>query len=410
MNFLFFLFLAIILFFAHVLGKISSKFKMPAVLGELIAGILLGPSVLNLINLSNTAGDYINMSAELGVVLLMFTAGLETELKDLMENLFASIVVAILGIVVPLFSGAAAYALYFGQMPTSFDVALEVLFVGVVLTATSVGITVEVLREMGKLKSRVATTIMGAAVIDDILGVVVLSVVTSLKVPGTSISNVLLHILAFSVVIGILLFSLDYIEEHTRGFVERHQIFFIRQESAVVLAWAFCFFLAWASEAIFEVADITGAYFCGLMLSRLDHANYVLQHSKLPLELFFAPIFFVSVGLKVALGGMTASLWIFALILSVIAALSKVVGCGLGAKMAHYSTKDSLRIGVGMMARGEVALIMAQKGLGAGLLSEELFAPLILVVLITTLIAPIVLSVIMKDSYEKNEDSDAFVI
>lgn len=393
MEFLFFLFLAIILIFAHELGKISTKLKMPAVLGELIAGILLGPSVLNLINLGNSAGEYINLSAELGVVLLMFTAGLETEMKDLMENLFASLVVATLGIVVPLGGGALAYALYFGQMPVDLNTTLEVLFVGVVLTATSVSITVEVLREMGKLKSRVATTVMGAAVIDDILGVVVLSVVTSLKVPGTSITGVLLHILAFAITIAVLWVAM--------AAIKRSKFRSEKNNGAVILAWAFCFLLAWASEAIFEIADITGAYFCGLMLSRQDNVNFILNQSKLPLELFFAPIFFVSVGLKVSLGGMTGELWIFAIILSVIAALSKVIGCGLGAKIARYSTMDSLRIGVGMMARGEVALIMAQKGLSAGLLEEFLFAPLILVVLITTLIAPIILSVIMREPEDK---------
>lgn len=393
MDYEFFAFLSVILLSTQLLGRISKKIKLPAVVGALIAGILLGPSALNWVRLGGASGGFITMSAEIGVVLLMFTAGLETDLKELKNNLFSSLIVAILGIFLPLLCGFFAYLGFFREGLTDYNAILKTIFMGVILTATSVSITVETLREMGKLRGKVATTILGAAVIDDVLGVVVLSVITSLKDPATKISTVFFNIFWFSLSVAVIWVIITILRKHNK----------LNQESpaAVAFSLVLCFLLAWMSEDVYQIADVTGAYFAGLILSQLKGASYIEKQCKTPLNLFFSPIFFASVGLKVSLSGMTMQLWVFSIVLLVIAIFSKIVGCGLGAQISKYSWKDSLRIGVGMMARGEVALIMAQKGLENGLLPENLFSPVVIVVMITTLLAPIILSFIMEDKCNK---------
>lgn len=151
------------------------------------------------------------------------------------------------------------------------------------------------------------------------------------------------------------------------------------------------------AEGIYQIADVTGAYFAGLILSQLKNARYIEEQCKVPLDLFFAPIFFASVGLRISLKEMDGMLWGFSVIFLLVAVLTKIIGCGLGAKLTGGSLKESLQIGIGMMARGEVALVMAQKGVETGLLPEQLFAPVVLVVLATTLAAPVLLSVVMRD-------------
>lgn len=389
MNYDFFAFLSVILLMTQVMGKVSRRFNMPIVVGALIAGILLGPSVLNWVPLNGVSGGFVTMAAEIGVVLLMFTAGLETNIKDMTSNLFPSVAVAVLGILFPLAGGFFSYTVYFREGMDDYGAVLTAVFMGVVLTATSVSITVEVLREMGKLNGKVGTIILGAAVIDDILGVIALSVITSLKQPSVKVSSVLFNIFWFFCTIAIQWWVVTMLKRHHRLKTEN--------QSAVIFSMVFCFLLAWTSETIYQVADVTGAYFAGLMLSQLSNAHYIEKQSKIPLNLFFAPIFFASVGLKVSLNNMDSALWIFAILFTLVAVLAKILGCGLGAKLTKCGWKDSLRIGIGMMARGEVALIMAQKGLDTGLLPERLFSLIVLVVLVTTLVAPVMLSVAMKD-------------
>ncbi len=385
----FLLFLAIILIMTKVLGLISRKVKMPAVVGALIAGIILGPSVLHFISLEGVTGEYLEMTAEIGVIFLMFSAGLETDLKELKSNVFPSFVAAMIGVVVPLAGGFLSYTLYFHSDVTDFSECLKSVFVGVILTATSVSITVETLRELGKLKGKVGTTILGAAVIDDILGIVVLTVVTSLKDTSVNPLSVLGRILLYFVFIGILVF----LSTKARKWIEDEGM---RRRTAV-LSVAFCLILAYVSERFFGIADITGAYFAGLMLCTTDVGEYIKERVGIASYLFFSPVFFASIGIKTSLSGMDAELLIFSLLLLAVAILTKVVGCGLGAKMCRYTALESLQIGVGMISRGEVALIVAQKGYQCGLLSEELFAPIVLVVIVTTLITPILLKIVMRE-------------
>ena len=386
----FLLFLAIIMISTKILGLFTRKIHMPAVVGALVAGVILGPSCLNLITLTGDTGVFLEQMAELGVILLMFNAGLETDLSELKKNGVASFVTALIGVIVPLIGGFLGYAFFFHTDFSDYDEVLQAVFVGVVLTATSVSITVETLREMGKLKGKVGTTILGAAVIDDIIGIIVLTIVTSLKDTSVSPITVVLKIVLYFVFIAVLIFVLTKL----KVFVEEQD----EKRRTAIICVALCFILSYISEEYFGIADITGAYFAGLMLCTMKVGPYVARRCEIPSYLIFSPVFFASVGLKVTLGGMDASIWIFAIILLVIAILSKVVGCGLGAKICGCTGKEAFQVGIGMISRGEVALIVAQKGYASGMLDDVLFAPIVLVVIVTTLITPILLKLVMKDN------------
>ena len=386
----FLLFLAIIMISTKILGLFTRKIHMPAVVGALVAGVILGPSCLNLITLTGDTGVFLEQMAELGVILLMFNAGLETDLSELKKNGVASFVTALIGVIVPLIGGFLGYAFFFHTDFSDYDEVLKAVFVGVVLTATSVSITVETLREMGKLKGKVGTTILGAAVIDDIIGIIVLTIVTSLKDTSVSPITVVLKIVLYFVFIAVLIFVLTKL----KVFVEEQD----EKRRTAIICVALCFILSYISEEYFGIADITGAYFAGLMLCTMKVGPYVARRCEIPSYLIFSPVFFASVGLKVTLGGMDASIWIFAIILLVIAILSKVVGCGLGAKICGCTGKEAFQVGIGIISRGEVALIVAQKGYASGMLDDVLFAPIVLVVIVTTLITPILLKLVMKDN------------
>lgn len=389
----FLLFLAIIMISTKVLGLFSKKIHMPAVVGALAAGVILGPSCLGMITLDGDTGIFLEEMAEIGVILPMFNAGLETDLSELKKNGVASLVTALIGVIVPLVGGFLGYAFYFHTDFSDYAEVLKAVFVGVVLTATSVSITVETLREMGRLKGKVGTTILGAAVLDDIIGIIVLTVVTSLKDTSVSPVSVIIKIVAYFIFIAIVTFILMKI----RGFVEMQD----EKRRVVIICVALCFVLSYISEEFFGIADITGAYFAGLMLCTLKVGPYVARRCEIPSYLIFSPVFFASVGLKVTLGGMNASIWIFSILLLVIAILTKVIGCGLGAKLCGCTGREALQIGIGMVSRGEVALIVAQKGYASGMLDNVLFAPIVLVVIVTTLLTPILLKIVMKDGTQE---------
>ena len=383
-SFNFLLFLAIILVSTKVLGIFSKKVKMPQVVGALVAGVILGPSVLNLVQMESD-GNFLAYMAEIGVILLMFCAGLETDLSELKANGVASFIVAMCGVIVPLAGGFIAHE------------CMKAVFVGTVLTATSVSITVETLRELGHLKGKVGSTILGAAIIDDILGIIVLTIVTSLEDTSVNPATVFGKIALYFVVIAVIWFVLAKL----KPFLESQD----QLRRTAILALAFCFLMAYVSEKFFGIADITGAYFAGLMLCSMKIETYVNRRVEIPAYLIFSPVFFASIGMKTNLDGLNGSMILFSIILLIIAILSKVVGCGLGAKICKCTNKEALRIGVGMISRGEVALIVAQKGYQADMLSDDLFAPIVLVVIVTTLITPILLSMVFKG--EKPQDTPA---
>lgn len=391
----FLLFVAIILLSTKIFSLLSQKVNMPQVVGALLVGVLLGPSCLNILHET----DFLTKSAEIGVIFLMFLAGLDTDFDDLKATGKSSVIIAFVGVLIPLGSGFLTYYLFFhGQRPDTM-IFLESAFVGIVLTATSVSITVETLREMGKLKGKMGTSILGAAIIDDILGIIALTVITSFTVPGVEIMVVLLKILLFFVFIAVCGFFVFRL-------FRKLEIVYGTKRRVAIYAVAFCLLLSYISEVYFGVADITGAYFAGLILCNVTETkSYIASKINITSYMFFTPIFFASIGIKTVITGMSQELILFTLALLIVAILSKIVGCGLGAKICGFSNMDSLAIGVGMISRGEVALIVAQKGEQAGLISPTLFPAIVLVVIVTTLITPILLKAVIYMKEQKQVDA-----
>ena len=382
-NYNFLVSIAIIVLTTKVLGDLTNRFNLTQVVGALLAGVVVGPSCLGLI----AETEFIACSAEIGVIILMFMAGLDTDINEIKCNAKACIITACIGVALPLVGGTAAYALYFHTDMSDYSEMLKAIFVGVLLTATSVSITVEALREMGKLEGKVGNVILGAAVLDDIIGIVVLTVVSSMKDTSVSITEVLFKILAY----GILMVVLAVVIYRFRQQIDAN--FHKRRISTYVLAA--CLLVSFASEHFFGVADITGAFLLGLFLSKCRIKSEVARKMSVPSYLFFSPIFFASVGLKVELSGITGSLIVFSLILLAAAVLTKIGGCGLGAKVCGFTSEEALQVGVGMVSRGEVALIVAQKGYAMGLLDAALFPPIVIVVIATTILTPVMLKKIM---------------
>ncbi len=385
----FLLILAVILLSTKVFGLISERVHMPQVVGALLAGVVLGPSVLGLVEET----DFLLKTSEIGVILLMFMAGLDTDLEELKKTGLASFVIALIGVVVPLIAGTGLYLVFFPDVGEPLHM-LKALFIGVVLTATSVSITVETLREMGRLKGKVGTAILGAAIIDDIMGIIVLTLVSAMTDPTVQPIAVLGRIVAFFILVVIVGFVMYRLFRAITNEWSNHR-------RIAIYALSFCLILSFVAEHYFGIADITGAYFAGLILCNLLEAReYINKKVNILAYMFFSPVFFASMGIKTELDGMTGSLLIFSFALLAIAIITKIVGCGLGAKLMGFNWSDSLSIGLGMVSRGEVALIVAQKGAQVGLIDSSLFPPIVLVVIVTTLITPILLKLFMKSSGE----------
>lgn len=386
MDYKFLLDIAIILASTKILGLFTKKVNMPQVVGALLAGVILGPACVGVL----TETDMIQNMAELGVIVLMFCAGMETDIEELKRSGKASFVIALLGVIVPLIVGGGVAYLFInnGYIDTSdvtSSIFLQSVFIGVILTATSVSITVETLKELGKLKTKSGNAILGAAIIDDILGIIALTIVTSLADTSVNIAVVLFKIVLFFVfcgVVGVIVYYAfkKWCEISGKG-MHRHAI----------IAFVICLVMAFCAEHFFGVADITGAFFAGLIISMTQKDQFIASKFDVLSYLLLSPIFFASIGLKVELPKMGPAIIAFAAVITIVALLTKIIGCGLGAKVCGYKNYQALRIGVGMISRGEVALIVASKGAAVGLMSNNIMGPIIIVVVITTIITPILL-------------------
>lgn len=386
----FLLVIALILLSTKTFGLLSSHVHMPQVVGALMAGIVLGPSCLGIVQET----DFLLKTSEIGVIMLMFIAGLDTDLGELKSTGLTSLVIAVLGVVLPLIGGLAAYLVFFAETLDK-TVMLKGIFIGVVLTATSVSITVETLREMGKLKGKVGTAILGAAIIDDILGIIILSFLSAFTDAGANPYMVITKIGGFFILLAIVGVVIYYVFQKMEDVVGT-------KRRVTIYAFAFCLIISYVAEKFFGIADITGAYFAGIILCNIAKTRqYVAKKMTVASYLLFSPMFFAGVGIKTDLHGFNSQFIWFAVVLLIIAVVTKILGCGLGAKICGLSTKDSLRIGVGMVSRGEVALIVAQKGMQAGLIDVAISPAIVLVVIITTLITPILLSFVMKENEEE---------
>ncbi len=399
MDYSYLLSIAIILLLTKFLGLVSGRIRLPQVVGALLAGIVLGPIALNLISLDSS--PVLSALSEIGVVVLMFSAGLETDIGEMKKCGLASMIIALCGVIVPLVGGAAvAFAFGIADPTLQAGELLQDVFVGVVLTATSVSITVETLKEMGKLSTRAGNAILGAALIDDVLGIIALTIITSLADPNVNIGITLLKILlffVFAILVGVAMhYVLNIWMKRTTYNLRRYAI----------VSFAICLIFAYVAEEVFGVANITGAFVAGLVISGVSKTNYIERRINTLSYMLLSPIFFASIGLKVTLPGMSANILIFSLVLLVVAVITKIVGCGLGAKMCKYTTSESVQIGIGMISRGEVALIVADKGLSLGLLSSSVFGPIVIMVMVTTIITPVLLKLAFKDKKKKPAESE----
>ena len=395
---------ALILATTKILGMATRRVKLPQVVGALLAGLILGPACLGILHET----EFINQLAELGVIVLMFDAGLETDINELKKSGKNSFIVATLGVIVP-FVGGFLVAQAYGLGTTD---VLRSVFIGLILTATSVSISVETLKEMGRLSTPSGNIILGAALIDDILGVILLTVVTSFADPNVNIAMMAFKIIAFFALSGVVGFLLH------KGFqvwMQRHD-----RDLRRFAVFSFAFFLLYSfiAEEFFGVADITGAFLAGLIISNTSRATYVSSRVGILSYMLLSPLFFANIGLKVVLPQMNFMIVSFTIIICIVAILSKVIGCGLGAKLCGCPNTRALRVGVGMISRGEVALIIAMKGIALGMMDEQFIAPVILMVVVTTVITPILLKFVynpkydtveyqsskLVDSYEKSKD------
>lgn len=377
--------LAIILISAKLCGLLAGKLHAPQVVGEIIAGLLIGPSLLGLVQ----QNELISGMAEIGVVLLMFFAGLQTNLRDLMKTGWKALLIACAGVFVPLAGGYLLHSAYYGFAPSGSSQFYASVFIGVIMTATSVSITVASLQELGYLKSETGTTIMSAAIIDDVIGIIVLTFVIGMKDPSSKPSSVVISTVLFflgAVLFGVLIYKLFAILDKHYPHTRRIPIF------GFVLAFA----MAYIAEKYFGIADITGAYVAGIVLCSIDDSEYIARKVDVSSYMMFAPMFFASIGLKTDIEDMSSSLLIFCILFVIVALITKIVGCGLMSKVLGFSTGDSLKIGVGMMTRGEVALIVAQKGLSVGMIESKYFTAVILLILVSSIVTPIVLKLLYR--------------
>ncbi len=375
--------LAIIIISAKAFGILARKVKAPQVAGEIVAGLLIGPSVFNMVNES----DFLAGMAEIGVILLMFSAGLETDIDKLKKSGVKATIIACIGVFIPLILGTLMYMCFYGFSVPGTTKFVEAVFIGTILTATSVSITVQVLKELGKISTDVGTTIMSAAIIDDVIGIVVLTAVLGMRDPSADLGAVCIKTALFfilSVGVGIIIFKIMKVADRRWRHTRRIPII------GMTLAFA----MAYIADKYFGVADITGAYVAGIILSSLDDSEYIDRKMDINSYMIFGPVFFASVGLQTNLRTVDMTILAFSIAFVIVGLLGKVIGCGAISKVLGYNNSDCLKVGVGMMTRGEVALIVAQRGLKAEIIDSRYFTAVILLIVVSSILTPIILKAI----------------
>ncbi len=363
--------IALIIGLGKMAGYASQKAGFPTAVGKIGLGLVIGPAMLGLVHLDANVRDL----SELGVILLMFLAGLETDTETMRKVTIPALAVAVGGVVLPFAGGlGVGYAFHLGTA--------ETLFLGAILTATSVSISAQTLRELGRLQSREGTTILAAAVIDDILGIVVLAFVFALsggQDPLISIGKMVIF-LPVAFVIGQKLLTP----------VARFALPQLPHEGQLAVLIAVALLYAWAAEALGGVAAVTGAYLAGLIVSQCNLTPRVSEGINWLAYSFFVPVFFVGIGLQADFTSIARTPLLLAALLFV-AITGKVLGCYAGARAAGFSAGEGIRVGLGMMSRGEVALVVAAAGLQAGAVDDSLFSAAIAMALVTTVLTPICL-------------------
>ena len=381
----------IIVIVAKYLGLLVKKIGFPQVAGEIIAGLALrylpffrnfGGVETNIIYAETN--QFIEYMAEIGVILIMFSAGLGTNLKSLVKSGIKSTVIAVCGVIVPLALGTIMALGFWGFDGFGTPVFYQALFIGTILTATSVSITVVALKELGKINSEVGQTIISAAIIDDVFGIIVLTIVLGASSGKGDYLGLMIKTGAFfaaSLVVGYLIYRIFKWYDNRHPHTHRISIYGL----GVALIFAYC------TERFFGIADITGAYVAGVVFCNLHDASYMEQKIDTNSYMFFSPLFFTAIGLKTDLSGLNMSLMWFSVAFVLVGCLAKIIGCGGSAVALGFKRREPLQIGLGMMVRGEVALIVAQKGLAVGMVKAEYFAPVILLIIVSSMVVPILL-------------------
>ncbi len=405
-----FYYLAVILLLAKSFGLLARKIGLPQVTGMVVAGLLIGflkrfnnPDNFFLsffMSPDEQESEVLHAFSQVGVVLILFSSGLETKLSDLKKSGLAATVIAFAGVITPiLFGTLGAMAFLHGYSEYSHDKLLNAIFVGTILAATSVGITVETLKELGKLNGKVGQTVISAAVIDDVIGIIALSIVTSLKGNGAEQIGITLlkavGFFAFAIGLGILLRIYFNWEERKFPHKRRTSIF----------AFAMCFFYAYCSEKFFGIASITGAYVAGIMISGLDDTPFVDRKAVVSGYMIFTPIFFAYIGISANFSSFSLNALWFGLAFVALGIAGKIIGCSLAAKPFGFTNKESLTVGCGMIARGEVALAVYSAGQSL-IAAENGLDPLlatIMLILISSIVCPILLKLLFKDKRKSDE-------
>ncbi len=389
--------LALILIVSKILMKVCERFSIPTVIGMLLAGVIVG--LINYIPgqdiLNDTTLVGVGFIAKIGVILIMFSAGIETDLSSIKSIGLPAIFITLAGVVFPMGLGFLVATLCnggFGALEST-DILLENLFYGVILTATSVSVSVATLKELGKLNSKVGTTIVAAAIIDDILGVIVLSVVIALKGntemaatnPWIVILKTVIYFVFVFIIAGIIRKFFEWLDKK----YHHHRLL-------VIFATSLCFISAYISEKFFGIADITGAYILGLILSSYNDTQYIEKKTEVLSYMIFVPVFFGNVGISIKFTDMNLDMLLFGICFIIAGMVGKVVGCGGVSLLCRHNLSDSLKIGGGMMARAGVALVCAQKGVEYGVIGSSIMPFILILIMVTSFATPIILGMLYR--------------
>ena len=395
---------AVILLATKLLGMLTRKLGLPQVVGMILAGILIGPAIFKtlgtsfkgIINPTEVEMDVLHCFSQIGVVFILFSSGLETDFKELKKSGAAATAIAFAGVLVPLALGTLTALLFMGGIGEAANSGklFNALFVGCILMATSVGITVETLRELGKLNTKAGTAILSAAIIDDVIGIIGLSIITGIN-GGGNIGITLLKAVgffAFTIGVGLIM----------RMLFKKLIKYYPHKRRTSIFALVMCLIYAYCAEEFFDIAAITGAYMAGLMLSGIDETSLVDRKVIVSGYMIFTPIFFAYIGISADFSHITLAGLVFALCFVLMGILGKIIGCSAVAKAFKYNNKDSVAIGCGMVARGEVALAVYsagqslmyyQNGTLAGI--DPLVATVMLII-VSSILCPILLKLAFR--------------
>ncbi len=398
----------LILLTTKAFGMLTRKLGLPQVVGMIIAGLLIGPafftgcSFSGLIHPTQMEMNVLQSFSQIGVVFILFSSGLETDIKEMKRSGLAATSIAMAGVFIPILLGTIVALLFMGGLDSAknTDLLMNAIFIGCILSATSVGITVETLRELGKLNTKVGTTVLSAAIIDDIIGILALSIVTSLKGHGTLTSTVIrtLSFFLFTAVIGWLL---------RRAFRMLVRIYPHKRRTSI-FALSTCFLFAYCAEEIFGIAAITGAYMAGLMLSGLGDTKFVDRKVIVSGYMLFTPMFFAYIGISADFSHFSSGALLFAAAFVLVGILGKILGCTAVAKCFRYNNQESVSIGCGMIARGEVALAVYATGQtliayeNGNLIGIDPLVSTICLIVISSILCPVLLKFVIRNHHADN--------